>query len=249
MELDWSTFLLEIVNFLVLVWILKHFLYKPVINIIAQRREHIQKKEDAATALQAEAESLKNQYQTRLTKWEGEKKALHKALHKEIETERKQLMEQLSKSLEEEKKKSHILIERKAKEELINNEKAALQQGALFCSRMLSRLAGPELENAIVQITLEELDKLSVEQQQLLQTACSKETAPISISSAYHLSAANREHIEKVLHKIVGQKIRFVYKQESTLISGLRIRIGSWYLGANLKDELKYFSDSGHAID
>ena len=249
MELDWSTFLLEIVNFLILVWILKYFLYKPVINIIAQRREHIQKKEDAATALHNEAESLKNQYQTRLAKWEAEKKVLHKALLKEIETERKQLMEQLNKSLEEEKRKAHILIERRSKEELINNEKTALQQGALFCSRLFSRLAGPELENAIVQITLEELDKLSVEQQQLLQTACSKETAPISIFSAYQLSSANRDHIEKLLHKIVDQKTRFIYKQEPSLISGLRIRIGSWYLGANLKDELKYFSDSGHAID
>ena len=249
MELDWSTFLLEIVNFLILVWILKHFLYKPVISIITQRREHIQKKEDAATALQTEAESLKTQYQNRLTKWETEKKALHTGLHKEIEAERKLLMEQLNQSLEEEKKKAHILIARRAKEETTRNEKLALQQGALFCSRLLSRMAGPELENAIVKITLEELDKLSMEQQQLLQTACSKETAPISIFSAYHLSTANRDLIEKVLHKVIDQKISFVYKQESSLISGLRIRIGSWYLEANLKDELKYFIESGHVFD
>ncbi|WP_054775053.1 hypothetical protein [Methylogaea oryzae] len=42
MELDWSTIALEIVNFLILVWLLKRLLYKPVQDIIAQRRAAIE---------------------------------------------------------------------------------------------------------------------------------------------------------------------------------------------------------------
>ena len=34
MNIDWTSFSLEIINFLVLVWLLKHFLYKPVMDII-----------------------------------------------------------------------------------------------------------------------------------------------------------------------------------------------------------------------
>lgn len=249
MELDWSTFLLEIINFLVLVWILKHFLYKPVINIINRRREDIQKKIDEASRLHSEADSLKNQYQTRLTKWEEEKNDLRKTLLKEIETERKRLTEQLDKSLEEEKKKAQILIERQAKEELVNKERLALKQGTLFCTRLLKRLAGPELENAIVQLILEELDSLSKEQQQLLKNAGKKETGPIKIFSAFKLDAANRGNIEKALHSIIEQKTAVEYRQDDTLISGLRIQFGSWNLGANLQDELKYFSESGNAVD
>ena len=43
MELSWSTFILEVINFIVLVFILKHFFYKPVLNAIARRRESIDK--------------------------------------------------------------------------------------------------------------------------------------------------------------------------------------------------------------
>ena len=39
MELSGSTFVLEIINFLILVWILKRFLYKPVLGVIAKRRK------------------------------------------------------------------------------------------------------------------------------------------------------------------------------------------------------------------
>ena len=249
MELDWTTFLLEIVNFLILVWILKRFLYKPVMTIIDQRRAGIQKKMDEASALHTEAESLKNQYRERLTKWEEEKNDLRNTLHKEIETERKHLMEQLNKSLDDERNKAQILIERRANEEFINKEKLALQQGTLFCSRLLAHLAGPELENAIVQLILEELDKLSTEQQQLLKAACKKETEPVKIFSAYELSTANREHIENALHRKIAGGIQVEYRLDASLISGLRIQIGPRYLGANLRDELKYFSESGHAFD
>ena len=49
MELTWSTFILEIINFLILVWILKRFLYKPVMDAIAKRRASIeQSMQDAA---------------------------------------------------------------------------------------------------------------------------------------------------------------------------------------------------------
>ena len=42
-ELSWSTFILEVINFIVLVFILKHFFYKPVLTAIARRRESIDK--------------------------------------------------------------------------------------------------------------------------------------------------------------------------------------------------------------
>ena len=38
MQIDWTTFALEIINFLVLVWILKRFLYRPVLDTLARRR-------------------------------------------------------------------------------------------------------------------------------------------------------------------------------------------------------------------
>ena len=75
MELDWSTFILEIINFLVLVWLLKRFFYKPVLNVINRRREQIQKKISDAEGVRHEAESLKSDYENRLAGWEDEKAA------------------------------------------------------------------------------------------------------------------------------------------------------------------------------
>ena len=50
MQIDWTTFALEILNFLVLVWILKHFFYQPVLAVLDKRRASVEKETaDAGT--------------------------------------------------------------------------------------------------------------------------------------------------------------------------------------------------------
>ena len=66
MSFDWSTFLLEVLNFLVLVWLLQHFLYRPVLAVIERRRSESEKITDAAQALRAQAQALKTEYEVRM---------------------------------------------------------------------------------------------------------------------------------------------------------------------------------------
>ena len=66
MELDWTTFWLEIVNFLVLVWLLKRFLYRPVADAVARRRAAIERSVSEARSRAEQAEGLERQYRGRL---------------------------------------------------------------------------------------------------------------------------------------------------------------------------------------
>ena len=61
MEFDWTTFILEIINFLILVWILKRFLYRPVLGVVARRRAGIEKTLADARRIEAEAGELRQQ--------------------------------------------------------------------------------------------------------------------------------------------------------------------------------------------
>ena len=66
MEVDWTTFALEIINFLILVWILKRFFYHPVLDVIARRRAGIEKEMADAKAVEEKARVLEQQYENRL---------------------------------------------------------------------------------------------------------------------------------------------------------------------------------------
>ena len=110
MEFDWSTFILEIINFLILIWILKHFLYKPVLKIIAQRKAGIQKELDNAQTMRNESLLLQQQYENRLQEWQQEKQQLRHKMHEEITAERERLMQELNRSLEQEQKNQKLSV-------------------------------------------------------------------------------------------------------------------------------------------
>ena len=73
MELSLTTFILEIVNFLVLVWILKRLFFAPVKKVIEERKAAVAKTLKDAQETKTQAEALKVQYEGRLKEWEGEK--------------------------------------------------------------------------------------------------------------------------------------------------------------------------------
>ena len=56
MQIDWLTVAAQIVNFLVLVWLLQRFLYKPITNAMRRREERIEERLSEAKSARTEAE-------------------------------------------------------------------------------------------------------------------------------------------------------------------------------------------------
>jgi len=120
MQFDWSTFVLEAINFLILLWILKHFLYKPVMAVIRRRKEAVDQAIDEADATRQHAEELKTQYENRLGDWEKEKESARTALRDEMAAERNRQLETLQHSLAQEQEKARAVEERR-QEEILRN--------------------------------------------------------------------------------------------------------------------------------
>jgi len=244
-ELNWSTFILEIINFLVLVWILKHFLYRPVLDIIARRREGIEKAMADAQELNTQAHDLQQQYENRLADWEGEKQKAREALSQEIDTERKRRMQELEAGLQQERDKAKLAESRRQEEAQRKAEETALAQAAGFAARLLKGLSGPDLEARLLDMLLQQLPLMEAAQVQRLRQS----GGVVEVCSAYPLDEARRRTVEQALEQLLGSKASVNYVQQQALLAGLRITIGAWVLGANLEDELKGFAELGHGAE
>lgn len=247
MELSWSTFVLEIINFLILVWILKHFFYAPVMNVIERRRKSIEDSLAQAEAMRSEAKQVEDQYTDRLSQWEIEKKRAREALHKEINDERGRLMEAMQTAIDKEREKAKVLETRRLSEVQRKNEQQAMKQAAQFTSKLLSRIASPELEQKLCEMLLEELPQLPSERVETLRNMFATEETLVAaqklvkISSAYELSESCCNHIKSALSDLVEKSIECEFARDPQLIAGLRINIGPLVLRANLQDELQLF--------
>lgn len=247
MELNWSTFVLEIINFLILVWILKRFLYKPVLDVIARRRAGIEQTMAEAESLRHEAQAMQTQYKNRLSDWEKEKQTAHEALRNELNAERSRRMAALEESLERERHKARAAEQQRLEELMRSNETVALEQAGQFVSRLFSRLTGPELEARLVELLLDELAGLPAQRQEALRAAAASMKEPITVTSAYPLDAAQRQALEQAFGQVLGEvPVRWKFHEDPQLMAGLRISIGPWMLGVNLQDELSYFVEGTH---
>lgn len=247
MEFSWTTFLLEIINFLVLVWILKRFLYKPVLNVIARRRAGIEERLAEARHLNDEANALKVEYESRLEAWDKERRQARSALAQELDQERARQVQALRDTLREEREKAEVAESRRHTEAMRDIEYLAMQQAAEFATRLLRESSGPDLEAKLLDKLLADMSSLSSEQIASLRTQWGEPPESIVIASAYALAENQRRTVEQSLAKLIGHSVPARYVQDSELIAGLRITIGAWVLHANVQDELKGFTEFTHA--
>jgi len=246
MELSWSTFLLEIVNFLVLVWILKRFLYKPVLDVIARRKAGIEKRLADARKLHEEAEGLQKQYEGRLAQWEEEQREARQKLTQELDAERAARMQQLRQALEQEREKARVAQQRRDADTLRQLEETAIRQGARFASQLLGTAAGPELHRKLVDLLLAELAALPEERIAQLRTKVGHSNR-VTVTSAYPLDTPAQERLQQALAPLLPENAACTFTEDSELIAGLRIELGAWMLASDVRDELEGFEALAHA--
>jgi len=246
-ELSWSTFVLEIINFLVLVWILKRFLYKPVLDVITRRRAVIEKTRADAEALHADAEKLQDQYEDRLADWNRERQQSRETLARELEAERTRRIGELQKELELEREKARVAEASRQADARRKVEETALLQAAKFATRLLEKAAGAGMEARLVELVITELSQLPAERIAAVRNSHGQTPEAIVAVSAFPLAEDQRRRLEQALKNVTALNIPLRFEQNSDLLAGVRITVGAWVLGANLQDELRGMADLAHA--
>lgn len=247
MELNWTTFLLEIINFLVLVWILKHFLYRPVLGAIERRRAGIEQQASAASEQREQAESMRTEYEGRLAELDRERERARAELDRELEQLRSDRIKALDEELEQ-RREAALNRDRRALEEQARAvERQAMLQAGGFASRLVSLSAGPDLESRLVAAAAEGLRGLTGEQREAIRSQCAGSAGAIEVVTAFPLPDQGRDSLERALAEVVGREPRVSYRQEPGLLAGAQISVGAWELQANLRQELAGFLQFAHS--
>lgn len=247
MEFNLSTFVLEIINFLILIWILQRLFYKPLLDVIAKRKQSIDQAMAEAKTLQQQAEEQRSLYENRQKLWEQEKQSALTTLHQQLETERKSQLDRLNADLDQERQKAKVTLSRQQQEIQQQAEKQALQNGARFAGMLLQQSAGPELEARLCTLLTTHFTALPEACRLCLQMLGAKKSVPIKITSAYPLPVELRQQLEQKLDALINSHLNFQYHQDAELIAGLRLDIGDWVLNANLQHELTGFAEIANA--
>ena len=56
------------------------------------------------------------------------------------------------------------------------------------------------------------------------------------------------QRLVQALQGLLGSGVQCTFEERPELIAGLRLSVGDWSLGLNLRDELEGFADQAHAL-
>ncbi|HKM26211.1 MAG TPA: F0F1 ATP synthase subunit B, partial [Thiopseudomonas sp.] len=104
MSIDWVTVLAQIANFLLLLWLLKRFLYRPILDGIDAREAAIAKRMSDAEQAKKEAKAAENQYIKQRAQLVSDHDALLDKALKATEDQRAGLLSDARNKLQQEQK-------------------------------------------------------------------------------------------------------------------------------------------------
>jgi F-type H+-transporting ATPase subunit b len=244
LELSATTFLFEIVNFLVLIWILQRFLYRPVREVVARRQTAIAKTVSDAEAMRQEADTLQQRYLSRLDVWQQEKQVARLELRSELDAERARALAAVEQELAEERQRAEALEEKRRADCLREYQRLGLLQASRFAATLLGQLAGPELDTRLVGLALEQLANLPETTVDGIRLACEGSPEEASVATAFPLGEEARNQLQRQLSDLLGMPVACRFREDAALLAGISITLGPWVFHANLRDELKAFVDA-----
>ncbi len=234
MQFNWSTFAFQIVNFLILVFILHKVLYKPITNIIAKRRAAIEEKFKQARSERETAEKLKNEYNLKLLEINTEQNKILARARKEAEAEREGLIKEARRAAEHE--------QARAMESLDQEIKARLADIQQHIAAAATRLAGKLLQDVTGSRFNEEIARHITEQ---IRGIKEKDYAPgkenkidAVLFAAEAPQQATVEQFRSELEKVFGLGVSVTIHLEPSMIAGFRLEIGELILDAGINRQL-----------
>lgn len=242
MQLDATTFILELVNFAVLVWLLHRFLYRPVSAVIDRRRAGIDRSMADAREAMAKAERLRADYDARFAGWERERAQARAALAAELAAARSKGLAEAARAAQAERERLAALAQKRETDLRREAEERALGLAAAFAARLLSRIAGAETQSKLVEAFVEDLAGWPAERMESVARAARAAGGKLAVSSARALEPGERGRVLDALSQRLGLACTADFSVAPELLAGIAVTVGPWTLQADLRDELAFFA-------
>tara|TARA_R110002124_G_scaffold149220_1_gene314889 strand:- start:10423 stop:11139 length:717 start_codon:yes stop_codon:yes gene_type:complete len=228
MQIDWFTVCAQALNFLVLMWLLKRFLYKPILKAIAARETHIARQLADAAEIESTAQKEQDSFKQKneafdkgraalISQAKSEAEALRAALLKEANDEADALRVQRKAALQTELHDLNADILKQTKQHVF-----------AVSAKLLASLADTTLEARMFAVFIEQLKAMGNKD----KSALTAENAVIT--SACPLSPEQQETLKA---EIKADRVKFKVVPE--LISGIELSAGGQKLAWSISDYLE----------
>jgi F-type H+-transporting ATPase subunit b len=243
MLIDWFTIVAQALNFLILVSLMKRFLYKPILykpilHAIDAREKRIATELADAEAKKAEAQEARDEFQRKNEEFDQQRAALLGKATDEAQAERQRLLD--------EARKAAAALSSKRQETLRNEEhnlhqaisRRTQQEVFAIARKALTDLAGASLEERMVDVFVRRLRELNGEEKGLLASALKASPNPVIVRTVFNLPPAQCASTAGAIKETLGTDTQVQFEIAPDLVSGIELTTNGRKVAWSIADYL-----------
>jgi F-type H+-transporting ATPase subunit b len=236
--IDWFTVFAQILNFLILVGLLKRFLYGPIIRAMDEREARIAARQEEARLHIEAAERETRLYREKTRELEASRLEMMETARQEADARRRELLSRV---------REEVLNRRAAWFEALQQEKAAflhdlrLHAGAKFLQisrQALGELAGAELERRILHVFLERFREMADTAGPDFPASLARSGSRVAVTSSFEIPEDLRSLIEDTFRSRIATECSFHYETSPDLLCGIELKTDGVRVAWSLQDYL-----------
>lgn len=223
MLLDWFTVGAQAINFLVLVWLLKRFLYAPVLRVIDERDRRIAEQLAEAGAKMTQAQHEREEFKRKNEEFERQRRAVMAKVEADASEERTKLLAaarqeaqalgaKLQDTFRDERRRMGQAVAQRTQQEVLS-----------IARKTLTDLAGVDVEACIVNVFIARLNALPDADKVALTTALKTTKQPLRVRSASALSSSQQAAITTAIKNTLLLEANAQFETVPDLISGIEL--------------------------
>lgn len=241
---DWFTLIAQIVNFLILIGLLKYFLYDRILSAMDRREESIAERWDEAKDAKERAEEEIQKYRSQQEELDRRREHFLADAREDAETERKRLVEEARHEVDLERERWRESLREQREGFLRDLRNRAAHEIVRATRHLLSEFADRQLEAEVVERFLQKLADIDAETRQQMSQAIEAGTGEVKVRTAFALDDADRQQLATRLEETFDQPLNLQFQQTDDLVCGISLMVHGQKLSWEIGDYLDGLEDS-----
>ncbi|MGD8831180.1 MAG: hypothetical protein PVF57_11305 [Pseudomonadales bacterium] len=244
MTINGWTIALQAINFLVLVWLLQRFLYKPAMAMMARRKQLVEEAFDEARSAKAQAEAEQKRYQSEQEKLVASRDEVLARAHEEIEADRTKVLDDAHKQAAELLDDTRRQIAEERATALAEIKARVADLSVSMATRLLEQLAtqtgnAPGLAEAGLAALLKHIDGLPEEERSSLDDDLGNSGEQLKAITAVKLGADSEQRWRAALEKRFPGAPDITFQTSPDLLGGAELRFPHAVVSLAWSEQLK----------
>jgi F-type H+-transporting ATPase subunit b len=238
MHIDWFVFFSQIVNLLILMFLLKKFLFRRIIGAMDAREAKIGAVFMEAEKARQEAQAAAEKHAQKLQELEaGYEQMLNKS-RQDAQIHHERLLEKAREEVDFLKARWMEALRSERTNFLQELRRLAGQQVYAVSRRVVKDLAGLDLEERIVEVLMERMEALDEQERKGFQGP-TEDGGSVVISCAFEIPPAAQTRLNDSLHRLFPSVVEIAYEKSDDVLSGCELRSNGHKIAWSVKDYLE----------